>query len=388
MITNVQNFFYGMINAFQSVTAVLVIVGGLAGVIGVLFFSMLILRKINASFAIIFSTVLSCILMLPVISSFNNLIKIRVEGAMIDETRAEIRAARAEAARLQAENQVRNLERERLNNQITIAKQTIEMEALNDSIKVLEHAQLSMQSFQRILELALLETNLKQTMVRKDPITQPEGGWGIRADYYYDEVLVIMTHDIGAKFGVNLNEIRISRIDGNTAVVSGIRPIFIGASRNIADTLVQEIRRVNIKNRVVDTVVIDNSSNAKTRANNYAGTYATEFQTRLSRGTELGFMDDAVIQLAQNFITVMLTPLFRTIRFDNAYRADALPIMAYLENEIRENNSRKAELNEINGGLTKANEQIGSEIEKIGSSIPEDTEMEETADDAADGDAA
>ena len=370
MIANVLNFIYGMINAFQSATAVLVIAGGLAGIIGVLLFSMLKLRKINASLAIFFSTIMACLLMLPVVSSFNNLIKIKVEGTIINDSRAEIRAAREEAAKLLAENKARLLEKERLENQITIAKQTIEMEALTDSIKVLEHAQLSMQSFQRILQLALLETNLKQTMVRKDPITQPEGGWGIRADYYYDEVLVIMTHDIVAKFGVNLSEIKISGIDGNTAVVSGIKPIFIGASRNITDTLAQEIRRVNVKNRVVDTVFIDNSSNAKTRANDYANTYATGFQTRLSQGIELDFMDDAVVQLAQNFITVMLTPLFRTIRFDNAYRSDALPIMTYLEKKINDNIAQKAKLSEENGSLIKANEQIESEIEGIEGSIP------------------
>ena len=356
------NFWYNMVNIVQTATALLVIVGGLAGVFVIVFFSILKLRKRNASLAIIISTLLSCTLMVPVISSFNNLVKFKIEGAIIDGGRAEIRAQRAEIERLKAENRIRALERERLDNQITIAKQSIEMEALNDQIQLLEYAQLSMQSFQKILELALLQTNLKQTLVRKDPLNSPSAGGWFGPDYYYDEVLVIVTHDIIAKFGVNLNEVRIALIDGNTAVVSGIRPTFIGTSRNIADTLVKEIRRVNIKNNTVDSVVVQNNRNAMQRADNYANSYETDFQTRLSEGMELGFMDDAVIQLAENFIRVMLAPLYRNIRFDTVHRPNALPLMEYLQKELKESNDLRVEMREANAALALADEKLEIEI--------------------------
>ena len=276
----------------------------------------------------------------------------------MEEERAEIMAQRYEVERLRAESRIRNLERERLENQITIAKQSIEMESLNDNIKLLENAQLSVQSFERILELALLQTNIQQTLVRKESINEPVSGWGLRAQYYYDEVLVVISHDIDVKFGVNLNDVKISKIDENTVVITGIRPTFIGTSRNITNTILKEIRRVNYRSGVLSSVDIQNDNLARERADRYADTYENEFQQKLSEGIAFSFMDDAVIQLAQNFIKVMLAPLYRNIRFDNADRQDSLPLMAYLQKELKENQDRRTELADDNFGLLLKNEEL------------------------------
>ena len=374
-----MNFWHGMVNAFQSTAAVLIVAGGLAAILGILFYAMFGLKEKNTNWVIIGSTVLCCVLMVPVISSFNYLVKIKVEGTIIDEGRADIRAQRAEAARLLAENQARTLRIETLLQRITIGRQSVEMQTLNDSVKLLEHAQLSVQSFQKILELALLETNLKQTMVRKERI----GG----VDERYDEVLVIIIHDITVKYGIDLNDVRVAKLNETTVVVSGIRPIFIATPKNIPDdNRLSEIRRVE-KINGVDTARVQKDSANMIRANKYADTFEAEFQERLRSGTELGFMNDAVIQLAQNFIKVMLAPLYRNIMFDNTNRADALPLMEHLGRDLRETNARILELDEINYNTIPSIEQLESVIEQMESSIPEDVEIEEPANDTADGDA-
>jgi len=333
-------FWYGMVGAFESAASALVIAGGLAGIAAVCFFAIFKLRKINAAAAIAVSTLAACLLMIPVISAFNKLVASRVEGEILGGAKAEIRAAQAEAALLRAENNTRLLERERLENQISLAKQSIEIEALNDKIKLLENSQVSMRSFEKILELALLQTNLKQTLVRKEPITRPEQGWGLRAEYYSDEALVVITHDISAKFGVDLNAIKIAKTDEDTVIVSGIRSKFIGASRNVSDTLVKEIRRLNFKKGVVSSIDVQNNAAQVNLANDYASRYEREFQTKLSEGLELGFMDDAVVQLARNFITVMFAPLYKNIRFDEAVRPGALPLTEHLEKELKAANEQ------------------------------------------------
>ena len=162
---NFLNGWYGMVNTVKSVTAVLVIAGGLAGIFAIVFFSIFKIRKINANLAIMASTILSCFFMVPVISAFNNLVDLSVKGAIIKEGKAEIKA------------KVKALEKEKLENQITIAKQSIQIEALNDDIKLLENAQLSVQSFEKILELALLQTDIQQTLVRKESLSELSGGW-------------------------------------------------------------------------------------------------------------------------------------------------------------------------------------------------------------------
>jgi hypothetical protein len=359
------NFWYKMVDVVESATSVLVIAVGLAGIFAIVFFSIFKLRKRDSRVAIIVSTLLSCFLMVPVISAFNNLVDIKVEGSIIDEGKAEIKAQRAEVARLKAENKIRDLEREKLENQITMAKQTIEIETLNDNIKLLENAGISMQSFQKILEVALLQTNLKQTMVREEPLTPLEKGWGLRAEYHYDEALVVITHDILAKFGVDLNEVKVSELDGNTIVVSGIIPKFIGTSRNVSDTILKEYRTVNNKKGVVSSVDTKYDSSSMNLVDREANTYESEFQRKLSEGLELGFMNDAVVQLAKNFITVMLAPVYMNIKFTEEEQPEALPLMKHLQKELEENQNRKIELLEINENLLFVNNNVDKEVAEI-----------------------
>jgi hypothetical protein len=358
-----MNGWYSIINSVESATWVLVIGGGFIGILAVVFFSISKLKKINSNLAIIASTLAGCLFMIPIISSFNNLVDLKIEGSMIDEGKAEIRAQRAEIERLKAENRIRQLEREQLENQITIAKQSLEIEALNDNIKLLENAELSIQSFRKILEVALLQMDLKQTLVRKEKLNDIKGGWGLQADQYYDEALVVIIHDISAKFGVDLNEVKITKLDGNTVVVSGIRSKFIGASKNISDAALKEIRRVNVKNDVT-SIVVQNDSLSRERANKLANEYETQFQTRLSEGLEFGFMNDAVIQLAQNFIRVMLAPLYRDIRFDDEEHPESQPLMKHLQKELDDMRNKKIELSEINKDLLFLNENLEEEETK------------------------
>jgi hypothetical protein len=359
-----MGFWYDMVNAIQSATAVLVIFGGLIGIFAIVFFSMFKMQKMSRYFAIMLSTVVSCFLMVPIISAFNHLVDIKVEGAIIDEGKAEIKAQQEEVKRLKAEVKIRDLEREKLENQITIAKQSLDIDLLNDNIKLLENAEISMQSFQKIVEVALLQTNLKQTLVKKEPLTPLETGWSIRADYHNDEALVVIAHDIEAKFGVDLNAVKISKFDDNTIIVSGISPKFIGASRNVSDTLLKEYRRVNYKKGEVSSVDTKYDGSSRAAVDRRAEQYESEFQRKLSEGLELGFMNDAVVQLAKNFLIVMLAPVYKNIRFSDDERPDSLPLMKYLQKELEETQNRKIELLDINENLLVKNTDVDKEITK------------------------
>jgi hypothetical protein len=366
-----MNFWYGMINSIKSATAVLIIAGGLIGIFAIVFFSIFKLKEKNSNLAIAASTILSCFLMIPIISAFNNLVDIKIEGTSITARKAEIRAQREEIKRLNAENRVKSLERDNLENKITMAKQSIEIEALNDNIKLLENAELSFQSFQKILEVALLQTNLKQTLVRKEPISEAAKGLGLRADYSQDEVLVVITHDLTAKFGVDLNEVKIEKLDGDTVVISGIHSKFIGSFPNGIETPVKEVRRVNYKQGMVNSIDIQNNARSVRSADEYASRYENEFQTKLTEGLELDFMNEAVIQLAQNFLKIMLAPLYKNIKFDENERPGALSLMSHLQNELKNNQNRKIELQDINVSLIIANERMEAEALEIKETIPE-----------------
>jgi len=358
-----MNFWYKTLDSLKSITPVLAIAGALAGVIITLYFSIFRLGKKHHNLAIIFSTIVSCVLMVPVITAFNNLVVLRIEGSIIDEGKAEIRAQRAEAERLIAENKMKLLEREKLDNEITIAKQSIEIEALNANNMLLERARLSMQSFQQIAELALTQANFSQTLVRKEPVTPIETGWGLLADYYYDEALVVIAHDINAKFGIDLKEVKIAKASDNSVVVSGIRPKFIGANQNESKTLVKEIRRIDNKFGVPYRVRIKDQRQDVTLADIKANQYELEFQKKLSEGVEMAFMDNAIVQLAQNFIKIVLAPLYSNIVFNNTDVPEALSLLDYLTKEINENNEEKYKLLQMNEQFILSINQMESETE-------------------------
>jgi hypothetical protein len=63
---------------------------------------------------------------------------------------------------------------------------------------------------------------------------------------------------------------------------------------------------------------------------------------------ELTFMNDVIIQLAQNFIKIVLAPVYDNIIFDNIVHPDALPLMEYLAKELKDNNEEKYNLLQIN----------------------------------------
>jgi len=343
------------LNFIKGATAGLVILLCLVGICFVIFISISKIKKLNSQVAIIFSTLLSCFPMTPIISAFNNYVEIKINGIIIDELEVELKEEWAELGTqttelllFQAKNRAKSLELEILRNQETIADQTKQIEGLNDKVNLLKKRQLSMQSFQKILELALLEVKLKQVLAQKEPISEIKRYLFPPFRRFQDEVLVVLDHNITAKFGVALNEVKIATMYGNAAVISGIRPKYIGASANVTNYLVDEIRR-NEFNGDGTVHHVDIQNNRKQDATNRARNYERNFQEKISE--EFNFMDSGVTQLAENFIKVMLTPLFTNIIFDNAYRSNALPLMGYLERELKEYDGQIVNIHNSNANL-------------------------------------
>jgi hypothetical protein len=332
---------FEVLEFLRNTGSVLLIAGGFAGIIFILYISIGKIMKKNPVVAILFSTICNCILVVPIITSINHFADIKAGNIFIDEAKAEVQVQKTQAELLKRENRVRLLEKERLETQAELAKKDIEIVNLSRSKTLLENARLSMQSFQTIAELALTQANFKHTLVRKEPVTPLETGWGIRADYFYDEVLVIINHDINAKYGIDLNEVKIVKLSDDSVVVSGIRPKYIGSDKIYRDDVVKEIRRIDNKFGVQYRVTRQNDRQYLLQADEKAQNFELEFQKRLSEGMELAFMDDAIIQLAQNFIKIVLAPIYNNIEFRDEQSSGALPLMEYLTKELRDNDEEK-----------------------------------------------
>ena len=249
-------------------------------------------------------------------------------------------------------------------------KQSIEISGLEDSLRVLQNTQLNMQSFKEILELGLLEANLKQTTLYRKNLSGISTGMGLKADQYYDEGLVILTHDIDAKFGVDLKKIKItvSKDFPNILWIKDIQPKFLGASKNKHIKEVAEIRRVDIKNNIKTYNILNGQSEVK-KANQYADLCEQEYQTRLSQGLETNFMNDAVLKLAENFIKLILSPLKKEIRFDSGLGGDTMSLEDYIETELKEIQAKRLELEDSNKTLDAETQTKEKELENLKSKI-------------------
>ncbi len=253
---NFFSFWDGMVDFFSGASSGWVIAFCLIFIFAIVLLSILKLRIINSTLAILASTIVSCLLMIPAISAFNYLAgvkdiairktqikeqnekKIQMDEdlrakkkfvetelrKMDDELKEKKKRMDEELSRkknlMEKERKIEDLkrakavlEKDKAENEAKIAIMTKDIADLKKQISILEHAQLSVQSFERILELALLQTNIKQSLVRLVPTGDTkQNTWKDKAktltlaDYSNEYALIIINHDIDAKYGVNLND--------------------------------------------------------------------------------------------------------------------------------------------------------------------------------------
>jgi hypothetical protein len=278
---------------FLSITAILVVV-------------VVVIMSVKITWlAVIISTISGCFFMVPVTLGFNNFVDSKV-------------------------GKKKNI----LENQATIVKQNIVIEGLENTIRNLESTMFNVQGLMKIMELGLLETNLKQpTIQRKRFDENYNTGIIIKGGEYY-EYLEVMTHDIVAKFGVDLKSIRLSKQYSDTIVVSGIKPKFLGTTKNDPNWEVQEIRRITLDSQQNKTKIeIMDSKQYQKLIIEYMQESQKNYQQRLNQGLETTFMDESVIRLAENFIKLVLAPLNKNIIFSDTERDDGILLSEYLDQE-------------------------------------------------------
>ena len=315
-------------------------------ILAVIFISVLKIK--TKALAIILATLLSCILIIPAILSVDEIVKNRLLSASTEE----LEQLNEVAMLRKQELELLEIRRELNRNRLIIEKQSIEIETLNESIMLLERAHLSVTNFRKIFEVALLHTNISQTTFRLDILDEPVDDV---LPNQYSEILVVLSHDVDAKFGIDLQAIRISKIDENSIVVSGITPMFVATRRNMPYRHVAETRRISTRNnfgeRVIDTIRVRNDRVGLNQAESRAWFYAREFQENLFNGTELGFMDSSVIELAQNFIKYIFSPFYDNIDFSNRVIPGAVPFLDYFQIEANTLSAQKEALLEREGDV-------------------------------------
>ncbi len=272
-------------------------------------------KSVNSILCIVFSTVLGVLFSFPIPAAFDKLISVSKYKNNQDQLLLDL-----ENGNLDIENH----------------KLKIEINQLNQELNNLRCSQISAMQFEKIAELALLKTDLKQTSVYTEKLGGINKGMGVRANYYYDQVLLVMNHEIEAKFGVDINEIRIKKLEDGKISVSGIKPIFIGASKNITENPISEIRTVNLDNdENIKSINVKNDIGSVQTANKIAQKKNKEYQSSLKDMENFKFLEDAVVTLAHNFISIIFAPVYGdNIVFDENDYENGQLIEDFIKSEI------------------------------------------------------
>ncbi len=299
----------------------------------------LISTKVKRRGVTIILTAASCVFFtVLIVTSIYSLLDANLTGAALAEKQQEIEI-----------NQIRLENEELFRSNLELTSDNLNKDArikkLDEEIELLTHTQISMSSLNKICELALLEVPVEETDVRKKLLDIDDGFFAtLFADRVEKEVLVVTTHDLNAKFGVSLADVFIWEENDNQLKISGIKSKYIGADKNIADIKISEIRDIKYKNDIESDVKVLNDRDSIRRANNYALDFSREFQTRLSEGLECAYLDEAVVKLSQNFISVILAPLGKEIVFEEKPSSSGVPILEYLNEEIRIKQEEKKQI--------------------------------------------
>ena len=303
------------IDAGASTVGIMVILGLICCMI---VFAIVKLKKTSATLAIVISSLVCALLMVPATSLFNHLL--------------DLKAIEKKPSTAELESTIDNL---------------------NKELEAYKHAQLNLQSFNEIAELALFEAHFKTTEYRQKTIDEQQDngyifGWGKNVNKSFGrEYMGVYTYDLNPKFGIDLKEIKVKE-DGNNILVGTIKNKYIGTPQFQQSTKLSEIRKFE-KERIESgkymseyKVLTDKKS--LELAHQLADQYRNEFQERLSKGLETDFIDDAVIRLSSNFITLILNPMFdkNHIMFTGKELEDGLPILDYLNSKIIETEQKIA----------------------------------------------
>jgi hypothetical protein len=280
----------------------------IAGIFGLAVF--MIVKRINKPVAVIAQTVGSCILMVPIMWGLNNFVESKVGG--IEST-------------IGKRNQIREQERK--------------IDELENQIRQIESTGFNLQEFQKILELGLIETRLRQTTLDQNVFDRTHRGF-IGIDVNFDwEYLGVMTNSLTAKFGVDLKKVKLynSNDNSNAIMVYGIQPKFLGTSNYESNVEVSEVRKLILNgDSVITNIQIDNTRAAKDALRRQENLMESNYRNRLNQGLQTDFMDETVVKLAENFIKMILAPLNKTIIFTDVDNPDELDLPGFLEQVKKE----------------------------------------------------
>ena len=210
-------------------------------------------------------------------------------------------------------------------------------------IQILENLAFNMETYSDVFKVCFRDYRQTATIKQRERFNESDYSNAINklignTSKNYDELISVMDCIVTYQRGVDIQNIRITQVAPGSIVVSGIKPEY--TARPVFDytDFFSEIRHVRLdKNGEAKNITVPLSTNSakllERKQSEYKSMYEKSFLSEQNQ-----FDDSAeIIKRAQDFISIILHPLYSHIEFSQeAPATESLPLLEYLHQQTNE----------------------------------------------------
>ena len=320
--------FKSLFNGIETHLTIILIITCIAIICGVA--AIAIIKIKVKSLAIIVSTFICAVMMLPTTSLINHLYDINPKANQPSSEELQIKSAELQ----------------------------VKIENLTKEIEAYKHAQFGIQGFNKIAEVALVKTDLTMIEYHNPAIKDSESKRNIlgkpTSTLHGTDYLGVFEYKLSPKYGINLKEVEVKELENGKLSISGIKNYFIGSDIPNWNLKVSEIRQVETERKngsFVQTYKILNDPDSKDLANRKAYEYYNEFADKFNKNEKTEFLDTFTIDLGKEFLKTFLGGFYSLDNIEFVENLDdGKPILDFLAEKIKE---KEEEIEKLEKGETE-----------------------------------
>ena len=288
----------------------------------VIFVSIRFFSRRDSTFGILFSTTLSCFLMIPIV---HNLEFVFAERHIKEDS--------------EAQKKIREL---KIQNELLAEEKKSALKRL----QILEDNSFSTPRYADVFKLGFKSITQEGTFVRREkiesePLNFTEHPFKVATAYnerHFDEALIATHYSISGLCGIDLSKIRIARTAENSVLIRGLEVEFVSEPSVHFKTELSELRHISLhRDGREKHITIDSSAESKLFVLNLQDSYQKEFEVEFKK-LELEKAKKAVFVQAKNYLKKILNPWFTVTdeSFDSATisaTGEELPLAIFLQKE-------------------------------------------------------
>ncbi|MBP5463709.1 MAG: hypothetical protein J6Y13_00770, partial [Treponema sp.] len=206
-------------------------------------------------------------------------------------------------------------------------------------IALLENLSFNMETYRDVFKVCFRDYQQEATIKRHESFNEEDEDSALgkmlgRQGKSYDEVLSVMDCTISYQRGVDLQKIKIAKVNNSTVVVSGLTGEYLTMPRFDYKDFFSEIRHVKLdKNGDIKRISVEDDEYYARELHKKQSEYKAAFEDSFLRGKDSDDSEE-ITRRAEDFIRIILQPIYSHVEFDNTLPAsEARPLLDFLRSE-------------------------------------------------------